>query len=87
MADALTRNEDTGIPNILRAIYDVMEESHKVKNENGRYIAATDGIDDIQFESTVKAGLYGRINLKQFSTDPQGEANAKNELRSKIFDG
>ena len=88
MADALTRNEDTGIPNILRAIYDVMEESHKVKtDEKGKYIAATDGIDDIQFESTVKAGLYGRINLKQFSTDPQGEANAKNELRSKIFDG
>lgn len=87
MADALTRNEDTGIPNILRAIYDIMEESHKVKNENGKYIASTDGIDDIQFESTVKAGLYGRINLKQFSTDPQGETNAKDELRSKIFDG
>lgn len=40
-------------PNKLRAIYQFMEDSQK----NGK------GIDTIQFESTVKAGLTGVINL------------------------
>lgn len=73
MADAILQNEHTGRPNLLRAIYQVMEESHY--DENGNY--KTNGIDTVQFESTVKSGLMGRINLNKYVNDANGEAKAK----------
>lgn len=57
MADAILQGENTGQPNLLRAIYEVMEESAKA--------SPTKGIDTIQFESTVKSGLMGRNNVNR----------------------
>ena len=57
MADAILQGEDTGQPNLLRAIYEVMEESAKA--------SPTKGIDTIQFESTVKSGLMGRNDINR----------------------
>lgn len=57
MADAILQGENTGQPNLLRAIYEVMEESAKA--------SPTKGIDTIQFESTVKSGLMGRNDVNR----------------------
>lgn len=77
MADAILQNEDTGRPNLLRAVYQVMEESAE-RNP-------TRGIDTIQFESTCKSGLQGRVDIKQFSNVKGGETLAKRELESAIY--
>ena len=81
MADAILQGENTGRPNLLRALFEVMEESHY--DENGNY--KTDGIDTVQFESTVKSGLAGKINLNDLINDPNGEAIAKARLQSSIY--
>ena len=57
MADAILQGENTGQPNLLRAIYEVMEESAKASPKKG--------IDTIQFESTVKSGLMGRNDINR----------------------
>ena len=57
MADAILQGENTGQPNLLRAIYEVMEESAKS--------SPTKGIDTVQFESTVKSGLMGRNDINR----------------------
>lgn len=77
LADAILQGEDTGRPNLLRAVYEVMEESAD-KNP-------TKGIDTIQFESTVKSGLMGAIDIKQFSDMEGGEAAAKKLLEDSIY--
>ena len=82
MADAILQNENTGRPNLLRAIYEVMEESHY--DEDGNY--KTDGIDTVQFESTVKSGLMGRINLNKYVNDANGEAKAKAVMEACIYE-
>ncbi len=82
MADAILQNEHTGRPNLLRAIYEVMEESHY--DENGNYKA--NGIDTVQFESTVKSGLMGRINLNKYVNDANGEDKAKAVMRACIYE-
>lgn len=82
MADAILQNENTGRPNLLRAIYEVMEESHY--DEDGNY--KTDGIDTVQFESTVKSGLMGRINLNKYVNDANGEAKAKAVIEACIYE-
>ena len=81
MADAILQGENTGKPNLLRAIFNVMEESHF--DENGNY--KTDGIDTAQFESTVKSGLMGRINLNDLVNDPNGESIAKARMEAAIY--
>lgn len=82
MADAILQNENTGRPNLLRAIYEVMEESHY--DEDGNY--KTDGIDTVQFESTVKSGLMGRINLNKYVNDVNGEAKAKAVMKACLYE-
>lgn len=82
MADAILQNENTGRPNLLRAIYEVMEESHY--DEDGNY--KTDGIDTVQFESTVKSGLMGRINLNKYVNDVNGEAKAKAVMEACLYE-
>lgn len=82
MADALLSRENTGKPNLLRAIYEVMENSHF--DENGNY--KTDGIDTIQFESTTKSGLSGKIELNDLVNNPNGEALAKARLEAAIYE-
>ena len=59
-------------PNKLRAIYQFMEDSQK----DGK------GIDTIQFESTVKAGLTGVINLNGNMT----EEEVYNVLQKHLYD-
>ena len=59
-------------PNKLRAIYQFMEDSQK----DGK------GIDTIQFESTVKAGLTGVINLNGNMTEEQ----VYNVLQNHLYD-
>lgn len=82
MADAILQGENTGRPNLLRAISEVMEESHY--DEKGNY--KTDGIDTAQFESTVKSGLMGRINLNDLVNDPNGESIAKARMEAAIYE-
>lgn len=77
LADAILQGEDTGRPNLLRAIYEVMEESAEGNNIKG--------IDTVQFESTVKSGLMGPINIKQFQYAENGEAKAKAAMRAAIY--
>lgn len=82
MADAILQGENTGRPNLLRAIFEVMEESHY--DEKGNY--KTDGIDTAQFESTVKSGLMGRINLNDLVNDSNGESIAKARMEAAIYE-
>ena len=82
MADAILQGENTSRPNLLRAIYEVMEESHY--DSNGNY--KTDGIDTVQFESTVKSGLMGKITLNDLINHPQGEAIAKARIEASIYE-
>ncbi len=82
MADAILQGENTGRPNLLRAIFEVMEESHYDKDGNYK----TDGIDTVQFESAVKSGLMGKISLNDLINDPNGESIAKARLEAAIYD-
>lgn len=84
MADAILQNEDTGMPNILRAIYQVMEESAERTKEDG-YAVGRRGIDTIQFESTCKSGLMAPIDIKKFYGMKGGETAAKLALEQAIY--
>ena len=77
MADAILQGEDTGRPNLLRAIFEIMEESAEADN--------TKGIDTVQFESTVKSGLMGAIDINKFQYAEDGEAKAKAAMRAAIY--
>jgi hypothetical protein len=81
MADALLQGENTGKPNLLRAIFKTMERSHF--NDKDKYKA--DGIDTIQFESTTKSGLSGAISLNDLVNDPNGETIALARLNAAIY--
>ena len=81
LADAILQGENTGKPNLLRAIFEVMEESHFT--EDGKY--KRNGIDTIQFGSAVKSSLTGTINLNRFINHPNGEALAKAYLKSCLY--
>lgn len=91
MADALLRGEDTGKPNMLRALFDVMEDSVKyttTTDENGNVVKTpksdrTKGIDSFQFESAVKAGLQGAIDLTEFI---EKGGDARGYIESLIYD-
>lgn len=85
LADAILQNEDTGRPNLLRAIYQVMEESHYEIDDNGNRVYKLDGIDTVQFESAVKSGLTGTINISALTEDPDGEEVAKAILEDAIY--
>ena len=84
MADAILQNEDTGMPNILRAIYQVMEESAEKTKEAGFEVGRR-GIDTIQFESTCKSGLMAPIDIKRFYGMKGGETAAKLALEQAIY--
>lgn len=77
MADAILQGENTGRPNLLRAVFDVMEKSTEVN--------PIKGIDTVQFESAVKSGLHGAIDIKQFQYTPGGELAAKELLESLMY--
>ena len=82
MADAILQGEETSKPNLLRAIYEVMEESH-FDEKTGEY--KTDGIDTVQFESTTKSGLSGAISVNDLVDKEYGEVVAINRIKSAIY--
>ena len=74
MAEAMLQNEDTGKPNLLRAISEFMEESAK------RF--PTRGIDTVQFGSAVKVGK--QVRLIDISKAESVE-DAKEIMRSFVY--
>lgn len=95
LADAIMRGEDTGKPNILKSIFDVMEESAGLtfneeinEWEDGRgrdYNTPNDhGLDVMQFESAIKTGAKGKFDSKALN-DAKTEEEAKELLRAAIY--
>lgn len=77
LADAILQGENTGKPNMLRAIFEVMEDS--ARNNSTR------GIDTVMFTSAVKSGLSGVIDLKPFMDRPNGTQEAIEYLNGTIY--
>lgn len=77
MADAILKGEKLSRPNLLRAIYKVMEDSER--------LMPTKGIDTVQFESSIKSGLQGKMNIYQFRDMEGGEDAAYTFMMNQIF--
>ena len=77
MADAILKGESLSRPNLLRAVYRVMEDSEK--------FCPTKGIDTVQFESAIKSGLQGKMNIYQFRDLQGGEEAAYTYMMNQIF--
>ena len=77
MADAILKGEKLSRPNLLRAVYRVMEDSEKLN--------PTKGIDTVQFESAIKSGLQGKMNIFQFRDIEGGEEAAYTYMMNQIF--
>ena len=77
MADAILKGEKLSRPNLLRAVYRVMEDSEKLN--------PTKGIDTVQFESSIKSGLQGKMNIYQFRDMEGGEDAAYTFMMNQIF--
>lgn len=86
MADALLRGQETGRPNLLKAIFDIMEQSHYDEGHYGEedYYRTT-GIDTVQFKSAIKSGAQGVIDIEQFAEMPGGEAGAYTLMKNLIY--
>lgn len=65
MADALLRNEETSRPNLLKVIFEAME---------GSFEDGVNGIDTIQFDSAVKTGLSGVVDLNSVTSEDEAAA-------------
>ena len=77
MADAILRGENTGRPNLLGALFDVMEETAKTN--------PTAGVDFIVFDSGVKAGLSGAISISDLVENPDGRDIAFSRIWNTIL--
>ena len=77
MADAILKGEKLSRPNLLRAVYRAMEESERLN--------PTKGIDTVQFESAIKSGLQGRIDINQFTDPVGGEEAAYVYIMSQLY--
>ena len=82
MADALIKGEqmksgNLSKPNLLSAIYRVMEDSEKIN--------PTKGIDTVQFESAIKSGLQGALDIHQFSDTKGGEDAAYTFMMNQVY--
>lgn len=77
MADAILKGEKLSRPNLLRAVYRVMEDSER--------LMPTKGIDTVQFESSIKSGLQGKMNIYQFRDIEGGEDAAYTFMMNQIF--
>lgn len=77
MADAILKGENLSRPNLLRAVYRVMEDSERLN--------PTKGIDTVQFESAIKSGLQGKMNIFQFRNMEGGEEAAYTYTMNQIF--
>jgi hypothetical protein len=93
MADAMLQGEkNLSKPNLLRAIFRVMEESAfdgRELDAEGRVVKEGTyngkGIDTVQFESAIKSNLQGAIDIHQFANDPNGEERAYKALKNRIY--
>ena len=79
MADALLKGQETGRPNLLGAIFDVMENSYKTN--------PTEGLDFAVFDSGVKTGLSGAISISEFIDAEDGQRLATEKIQSLIYQG
>lgn len=79
MANALIAGQNTSKPNLLGALFDVLEESYRTDPK--------EGLDFVVFESGVKTGLSGAISLNDLVDNPEGRALAKKRLESFIYEG
>lgn len=70
--------EESGQPNILQVLSDVMEDSVKK-------VSADKCLDSIQFESAVKTGITGVIDITSFINKPNGAEALKTYLESRIY--
>lgn len=77
MADAILKGEKLSRPNLLRAVYRVMEDSER--------LMPTKGIDTVQFESAIKSGLQGKMDIYQFMDMEGGEDAAYTFMMNQIF--
>ena len=77
MADAILKGEKLSRPNLLRAVYRVMEDSER--------LMPTKGIDTVQFESSIKSGLQGKMDIYQFMDMEGGEDAAYTFMMNQIF--
>ena len=77
MADAILKGEKLSRPNLLRAVFRVMEESER--------LCPTKGIDTVQFESAIKSGLQGAIDITQYRDMEGGEEAAYTFMMNQIF--
>ena len=77
MADAILRGQETSRPNILGALFDIMEETAKTN--------PTAGVDFIVFDSGVKAGLSGAISISDLVENPDGRDIAFNRIWMNIL--
>ena len=69
LADALMRS--VGEESTLTALFDFMEESHGLKKSGNHWIGTPHdhGIDTIMFNSAVKTGLMGVLDINSMSHD------------------
>ena len=79
MADALLKGQETGRPNLLGAIFDVMENSYRTN--------PTEGLDFAVFDSGVKTGLSGAISISEFIDAEDGQRLATEKIQSLIYQG
>lgn len=82
MADAMIKGEEAiggklSRPNLLGAIYDIMEESEMLKPGKG--------IDTVQFESAIKSGLQGKNNVGQWIFTEGGREALHTYLQDRIY--
>ena len=77
MADALLKGEKLSRPNLLRAVYRVMEDSERIN--------PTMGIDTIQFASAIKSGLQNPMDISQFLSMEDGEEKAYIYMMDQIY--
>jgi len=96
MADAIIQSEEKhgklSRPNLLRAIYRVMEDSaydNRTYNPDGtikdKGTYNRRGIDTVQFESAIKSNLQSPIDIQQFAEMPDGEERAYAHIREQIY--
>jgi hypothetical protein len=78
MADALLKGVRNGRPNLLKAIFKVMEDSYEKAGK-------TKGIDTIQFVSSMKTGISGAISLNDLVEDSDGYKKAKARLEGAVY--
>lgn len=55
----------------LTALFKFMENSHWVKDENGKRVYNDKGIDTIAFHSAVKVGAYGIVDINNLKSEKE----------------